>query len=250
MKGLSPDAFALDRTHHPSPFTTHSFPAVLLTDRQAAAFRRRLVDEIRDKGIADERVLGAVGRVPRHRFVPDTGLHRQAYDDVALPIGEGQTISQPFTVARMTELLDVRDGDRVLEVGTGSGYQAAVLAELGARVFSIERHAELLRKTEPVLQSLGLGVRTRVGDGTYGWPGYAPFDAIIVTAGGPTVPSELLDQLRDPAGGKPDARMLIPVGPPRRQILHRITRVRAGSDPDAFADERFDGVVFVPLVRD
>ena len=223
---------------------------MLLTDRQAAAFRRRLVDGLRAKGIADERVLGAIATVPRHRFIPSTGLHRQAYDDVALPIGEKQTISQPFTVARMTELLDVREGDRVLEVGTGSGYQAAVLAELGARVFSVERHAELLRKTDPVLKSLGLSVRTRAGDGTYGWPGYAPFDRVIVTAGGPEVPPELLQQLRDPVSARPDARMLIPVGPPKRQVLHRITRVAPGDGADAFADETFDGVVFVPLVRD
>ena len=223
---------------------------MLLTDRQAAAFRRRLVDDLRAKGIADERVLAAVGRVPRHRFIPSTGLHHQAYDDVALPIGEGQTISQPFTVARMTELLGVRDGERVLEVGTGSGYQAAVLTELGARVFSVERHAELLQKSAPVLKALGLSVRTRVGDGTYGWPGYAPFDGIVVTAGGPEVPAELLAQLRDPAPDRPDARMLIPVGPPKRQVLHRITRVAPGDGPAAFADETFDGVVFVPLVRD
>ncbi|WP_420455571.1 protein-L-isoaspartate(D-aspartate) O-methyltransferase [Rubrivirga sp.] len=219
---------------------------MLLTDRQASAFRRRLVRALRDKGIADERVLDAIGRVPRHRFIPDTGLHRQAYDDVALPIGEGQTISQPFTVARMTELLEVQPGDRVLEVGTGSGYQAAVLAELGARVFSVERHAALLQKTTPVLKALGLSIRTRAGDGTYGWPGYAPFDAIVVTAGGPTVPTELTDQLREPAEGRPDARLLIPVGPPERQALHRITRTGA----DTLADETFDGVVFVPLVRD
>lgn len=222
---------------------------MLLTDRQAARLRARLVEGLRQKGIADERVLEAVGRVPRHRFVRDTSLHRRAYEDVALPIGMDQTISQPFTVARMTELLGVREGERVLEVGTGSGYQAAVLSELGARVFSVERHAELLRETRPTLEALGYDVRTRVGDGTEGWPGYAPFDATIVTAGGPQVPPDLLEQLRPPAEGRPDARMLIPVGPPRHQVLHRITRVAEGAGPEAFTDETFDGVVFVPLVR-
>ena len=187
-----------------SPWAPPASPdSVLLTDRQAAAFRRRLVRDLRDKGIADERVLDAVAQVPRHRFIPDTGLHRKAYDDVALPIGEGQTISQPFTVARMTELLAVQPGDRVLEVGTGSGYQAAILATLGARVFSIERHAALLRKTTPVLKALGVQIRTRAGDGTYGWPALAPFDAIIVTAGGATIPVELTDQLRAPVEAAP-----------------------------------------------
>ena len=219
---------------------------MLLTDRQAAARRADLVALLRDKGIADERVLAAIGAVPRHRFVRDTSLLRQSYDDAALPIGQGQTISQPFTVARMTELLAVRPGERVLEVGTGSGYQAAVLAELGARVFSVERHAALLRRTQPVLKELAPKVRTRVGDGTYGWPGYAPFDAIIVTAGGAEVPQELVDQLRDPAEGKPDARMLIPVGPGDRQVLHRLTKTAPGT----VQSETFDGVLFVPLVRD
>lgn len=219
---------------------------MLLTDRQASARRADLVALLRDKGIADERVLAAIGTVPRHRFVRDTSLLRQAYDDAALPIGDGQTISQPFTVARMTELLAIQPGERVLEVGTGSGYQAAVLAELGARVFSIERHAALLKRTEPVLKKLGVRVRTRAGDGTYGWPGYAPFDAIIVTAGGPDVPKELVDQLRDPVEGKPDARLLIPIGPPRDQKLYRLVK----TEPGTIAAESFDGVSFVPLVRD
>lgn len=218
---------------------------MLLTDRQAAAFRQRLVRDLRDKGIADERVLDAIAQVPRHRFIPDDGLHWQAYDDVALPIGEGQTISQPFTVARMTELLDIQPRDRILEVGTGSGYQAAILVTLGARVFSIERHSKLLRKTTPVLKALGLDVRTQAGDGTYGWPALSPFDAIIVTAGGPTIPAELTDQLREPVPGRADARMLIPVGPPTQQVLHRITR----TGPEALTDETFNDVLFVPLVR-
>ena len=217
-----------------------------LSDRRAATLRDNLVTLLRQRGIADERVLAAIGTVPRHAFVPDTGLHHQAYDDAALPIGQGQTISQPSTVARMTELLAIQPGDRVLEIGTGSGYQAAVLAELGARVFSVERHAALLARTVPVLERLGLRVRTRAGDGTYGWPAYAPYDAIIVTAGGPNVPKELVDQLREPVEGKPDARMLIPVGPPEQQTLYRVTK----TEPDAITAEPFDGVLFVPLIRD
>ena len=215
----------------------------MLTDRAAARRRAALVDGLRAKGIADERVLAAVGEVPRHEFVPDSSLLAQAYDDVALPIGLGQTISQPFTVARMTELLGVRPGDRVLEVGTGSGYQAAVLVALGARVFSVERHAPILARTTETLARLGLRVRTRAGDGTRGWPAYAPFDAVVVTAGGPAVPPDLVAQLRDPAPPRPDARLVIPVGPPDRQVLHRITRAAGRLET-----ETFDGVVFVPLV--
>ena len=214
-----------------------------LSDRVAARRRAGLVAALRTKGIADERVLGAVGAVPRHAFVPDSSLLAQAYDDVALPIGLGQTISQPFTVARMTELLEVRDGDRVLEVGTGSGYQAAVLAALGARVFSVERHAPILARTDQTLARLGVRVRTRAGDGTRGWPAYAPFDAVVVTAGGPAVPPDLVAQLREPAPPRPDARLVIPVGPPDRQVLHRVTRTAGGVEA-----ETFDGVVFVPLV--
>ena len=216
-----------------------------LTDRQAARRRAELVDLLRPH-VADARVLEALGAVPRHEFVPDRSLWRRAYEDVALPIGLGQTISQPRTVARMTEELAVRPGERVLEVGTGSGYQAAVLVALGARVFSVERHAPLLRQTEGVFRRLGLRVRTRAGDGTRGWPGYAPFDAIVVTAGGPSVPDELVEQLRDPVEGKPDARLLIPVGPPDRQVLTRLTK----TGPDTVTRESFDGVLFVPLVRD
>lgn len=219
---------------------------MLLTNRQAETFRARLVRDLREAGIRDERVLDAVRAVPRHLFVPDDSVRRRAYEDVALPIGLGQTISQPRTVARMTELLDVRPGDRVLEVGTGSGYQAAILVALGARVFSVERHAPILRRTAALLHDLGIRVRTKAGDGTLGWPAYAPFDAIVVTAGGPEVPPALVDQLRPPVPGRPDARLLIPVGPPDRQRLHRITRVGEAET----ASETFDGVVFVPLVSD
>ena len=212
------------------------------SDWLLARQRARLVDALRAKGIADERVLAAIGAVPRHELMD--GMQQRAYRDEALPIGLRQTISQPFTVARMTELLAPEPGERILEVGTGSGYQAAVLEELGARVFSVERHAALLARTAATLQRLGYRVRTRAGDGTYGWPGYAPFAGIVVTAGG-AVPDELLAQLREPRPGRRDARMVIPVGPPERQALHRITRTGAAS----YETEVFDPVLFVPLVR-
>jgi len=208
--------------------------------------RRQLVEHLRQKGIADERVLAAIGVVPRHEFIPDSGLHHQAYDDLALPISLKQTISQPFTVARMTELAAIQPGDRVLEVGTGSGYQAAILVEMGARVFSVERHAPILDRTKALFRQLEIRVPTRLGDGSRGWPAYAPYDAILVTAGGAIVPDELVGQLRPPKEGRPDARMIIPVGSAKNQVLHRITRVAE----DKLTTETFDGVVFVPLVRD
>ena len=210
------------------------------TEKRAA----RLVATLREKGVRDERVLAAIAAVPRHRFV-EPALRPRAYADEALPIGLGQTISQPFTVAVMTELLGVAPGDRVLEVGTGSGYQAAVLVALGARVFSVERHAPILARTTALFEALGLRVRTRVGDGHFGWPALAPFDAIVVTAGGPAVPAALVEQLRAPAAGRADARLVLPVGPPERQTLHRITRTGAATT----TDEALHDVLFVPFVR-
>ena len=220
---------------------------MLRTDRR----RARLVAALRAKGIGDERVLAAIGRIPRHEFVRDGALRHQAYDDVALPIGDEQTISQPFTVAAMTTLARVRPGDRVLEVGTGSGYQAAVLAELGARVFSVERHKTLLATTDPLLARLGYRVRTRAGDGTKGWPALAPFDAILVTAGG-ALPPALVEQLRAPeparAGGpRPGGRLVIPLGTRGAMRLHRITRT--GPGPDEVSDEALMPVSFVPLIE-
>ncbi|MFN3597508.1 MAG: protein-L-isoaspartate(D-aspartate) O-methyltransferase [Rubricoccaceae bacterium] len=214
------------------------------TDRR----RARLLDAIRAAGVADERVLAALATLPREAFIPDSALHARAYDDAALPIGEGQTISQPSTVAYMTALLDVRPDERILEIGTGSGYQAAVLCALGARVFSVERHASLLRRTEGVLARLGYRVRTRLGDGTRGWPAYAPFDGILVTAGGAEAPPDLLAQLREPREGRPDARMIIPLGGRAQQTLYRITRIGAGDGPEAFRYEPLAPVRFVPLV--
>lgn len=216
--------------------------------RTYARQRADLVEELRKKGIHDERVLAAIAAVPRHRFIRDTSLHGQAYDDVALPIGLDQTISQPFTVAYQTVLLGPQPGERILEVGTGSGYQAAVLAELGARVFSVERHRDLYERTRALLAELGYRVRTRLGDGTRGWPALAPFDGIIVTAGGRAVPPALLDQLRAPADGpsgpRPGGRLVIPVGSEEGQRMLRITR----TGPDAFREESFAEFRFVPLV--
>ncbi len=167
--------------------------------------RRNLVEVIRTKGISNEKVLKAIEKVPRHFFLPN-GLERLAYEDQALPIDDGQTISQPYTVAFQTQLLQVERGMKVLEIGTGSGYQAAVLAELGAKVFSIERIQRLHRNAQYVLNELGYKCNLFLGDGYLGKPAYAPFDRIIVTAGAEEIPQTLVDQLA--VGG----RMVIPVG--------------------------------------
>jgi protein-L-isoaspartate(D-aspartate) O-methyltransferase len=214
--------------------------------------RARLVDELREQGLRDERVLTAVGRVERHRFV-DAALRPRAYQDEALPIGRGQTISQPFTVAYQTMLLDVRAGDRVLEVGTGSGYQAAVLCELGARVFSVERHAPLLKRTDRLVEELGYRVVTRAGDGTHGWPDYAPFDGIVVTAGAGGVPEPLLKQLRPPGDASGDGasrggRLVVPVGDTEGQRMARFTRTGPGAAPEHYDREDFRSFRFVPLI--
>ncbi len=213
--------------------------------RSYARQRHALVALLREKGIADERVLRAVEAVPRHEFV-DPALRHRAYHDAALPIGLHQTISQPFTVAYQTSLLSVEAGDRVLEVGTGSGYQAAILCELGVRVLSVERHEELLERTRALLDRLGYRVLTRLGDGTLGWSGSAPFDAIVVTAGGTAIPDPLLEQLRLPEPERAGGRLVIPVGEADRQTMLRITR----TGPDTFEREELMDCRFVPLVSD
>lgn len=194
--------------------------------------------QLRLRGIRDERVLAAMGNVPRERFVPEFD-RSQAYADGALPIDAGQSISQPYMVARMTELLAVRPGDRVLEIGTGSGYQAAILANLGARVLSFERHAELAAEARRRLELLGFAdaVEIRVADGSLGDPTASAFDGIVVTAAAPSIPGALLEQLAE--GG----RLVIPVGSRDRQQL--VVATRHGDD----WDQRSDGeCVFVPLV--
>lgn len=214
--------------------------------KENARYQRRragLVAELQQKGITDERVLHAIAAVPRHRFVEDAFVNR-AYNDEALPIGLNQTISQPYTVAFQTQLLDVQPGDRILEIGTGSGFQAAVLCELGARVFSIERHRALYTRTKALLHTLGYRVQTRCGDGTLGWASYAPFDGIIVTAGAADVPPALLDQLRRPDGNHRGGSLVIPVGNKKGQYMNCLTC----TGPDTFARETFQSFRFVPLV--
>ena len=196
--------------------------------------------QMRRRDITDERVLQAMGRVPRHEFVPETYLDR-AYADDPLPIGYGQTISQPYIVALMTQLLELKEGDRVLEIGTGSGYQAAVLAELTAEVYTIEIIQDLADQAKERLERLEYtNIRTRHADGYYGWEEHAPFDAIIVTAAPDHVPQPLVKQLTD--GG----RLVIPVGPPGfYQVLWKI--VRKG---DEIISRRMLDVAFVPFTGD
>jgi protein-L-isoaspartate(D-aspartate) O-methyltransferase len=194
--------------------------------------------QLESRGIRDPRVLEAMAELPREAFVPQAP-GSMAYDDRALPIDAGQTISQPFMVARMTELLEVEPGDRILEVGTGSGYQAAVLARLGARVTSIERIAGLAESARRHLLDEGIaGVEVRVGDGSTGDPGGSPWDGIVVTAAAPEVPAPLREQL---AVG---ARLVIPVGPRQQQDLLVVER-RAEDEWNQWSD---GPVVFVPLV--
>jgi protein-L-isoaspartate(D-aspartate) O-methyltransferase len=200
--------------------------------------RRCLVEELRARGIQDERVLGAMAIVPRERFL-DRPFAVRAYEDSALPIGEGQTISQPYTVAYQTQALELKAGEKVLEIGTGSGYQTAVLAQLGVRVFTIERHVALLEAARKRLESLGFHrIISRAGDGTRGWPEYAPFDAILVTAGAPDVPESLAKQL-SPDGG----RMVIPIGGQRSQKMYLVKK----NGEELTATELAD-FAFVPLI--
>lgn len=180
--------------------------------------REELVDKLSNKGIDDIFVLKAIGEVERHKFVPHAMKHH-AYEDVALPIGFGQTISQPYTVALMTQELKVKPDNKILEIGTGSGYQAAILNKMGASVYSIERQLDILHNTQKLFDDLGIRVYTKYGDGTLGWDEYSPFDGIIVTAGSPSVPETLKKQLA--VGG----RLVIPVGTRNSQKLIVIAKI-------------------------
>jgi len=217
------------------------------SDRKFRRQREELVDTLRSRGIQNERVLEAIGSVPRHEFV-DPALRDRAYADEALPIGLNQTISQPFTVAYQTSLLRPKLNDRILEVGTGSGYQAAVLGEMETRVFSIERHEALLERARKILDDLEYSTRTKCNDGTKGWPAFAPYDGIVVTAAAPKIPPALLRQLREPSNenGKPGGRLVIPVGGRGGQTMIRVTRT--GTGPHGYDREEFHSFRFVPLV--
>jgi protein-L-isoaspartate(D-aspartate) O-methyltransferase len=210
---------------------------VSLSDRKYKQRRSALADQIREKGIKDERVIEAIRTVPRHVMV-DTAFESRAYEDTALPIGSGQTISQPYTVAVQTELLQVKEGSRILEIGTGSGYQAAVLCQMGAEVYSVERQDELYHRAKKLLQKLGFRPHLKLGDGTLGWNAYAPYDGIVVTAGAPVVPEDLVKQLS--VGG----RLVVPVGNQESQVMIRITRV----SEDIYEEEQFKHFKFVPLI--
>lgn len=203
--------------------------------------RQKMVDsQLRSRGIRNNDVLRLMEKIPRHLFI-DEGLLDRAYSDGPLPIGERQTISQPYMVALMTEALQLGGNEKVLEIGTGSGYQTAILAELSDRVLSIERFASLAAKAKKILESLNYyNVLIRVGDGTYGWVEEAPFNAIIVTAGSPDLPEPLKKQLA------PGGRLVIPVGDRNVQTLLRVTRMSA--DPDDIRTEDLGGCRFVDLV--
>jgi len=200
--------------------------------------RKKLVEEIEKKGIHDKKVLDSINKVPRHLFM-DSGFIEFSYKDQAFPIGAGQTISQPFTVAFQTQLLEIQKNDKVLEIGTGSGYQAAILIELGAKVYTIERQRELYLNAQALLFDLGYKAQYFFGDGYEGQPSYGPFDKILITAGAPQVPEKLKEQLK--IGGK----MVVPVGDSNLQIMTLVDR----TGENEFSITEHGGFIFVPMVK-
>jgi protein-L-isoaspartate(D-aspartate) O-methyltransferase len=200
--------------------------------------RRRLVEELKSKGIVDVSVLNAINKIPRHFFF-ETAFEKHAYEDKAFPIGEGQTISQPYTVAFQTQLLKIKKDDKILEIGTGSGYQSSVLLDLGVKLYSIERHKPLSDKAVKQVAKMGYHKgQFFVGDGTKGMAAYAPYDGIIVTAGAPLVPTDLVKQLK--VGGK----LIIPVGDDNKQKMIRLTKI----SEKEIQKEEFGVFSFVPLI--
>jgi protein-L-isoaspartate(D-aspartate) O-methyltransferase len=201
--------------------------------------RKKLVEGLRSKGIRDEKILEAIGSIPRHYFL-DPAFDDWAYKDVAFPIEADQTISQPYTVAMQTWLLDVKPREKILEIGTGSGYQACILAYLGAKVYTIERQEKLYIKTSDFLPDIGYGsIRTLLGDGYKGAPRFAPFDKILITAGAPYIPQDLVDQLK--VGGY----LVVPLGKGEIQEMIRLTKV----DENKVKKEKFGSYRFVPLLK-
>ncbi len=201
--------------------------------------RRKLATEVRSKGIKDERILEAIEKIPRHFFL-DSSFVEFAYQDKPFPIGSGQTISQPYTVAFQTELLEIEKGDKVLEIGTGSGYQACILLELGGRVYSIERHYALYVKTKKLLGQMKYSPKLYYGDGYKGLPAFAPFDKILVTAAAPSIPEALIQQL------KPGGMMVIPVGKANTQVMKKIYK----TGPDSYEEKDCGHFRFVPMLGD
>jgi protein-L-isoaspartate(D-aspartate) O-methyltransferase len=199
--------------------------------------RLELVESLEKKGITDKSFLDAMRDVEREKFIP-SGVRSHSYMDIALPIGYGQTISQPYTIGVMTQALNVKRGDKVLEIGTGSGYQAALLEKMGAKVYSIERHFDIYNKSVKRFDKLRIRVHCKHGDGTIGWEEYAPFDKIIVTAGSPGVPEQLKKQLAI------DGKMVIPVGNKFSQTLQVLTK----HSDDEFEVEDIPEFAFVPLI--
>ncbi len=200
--------------------------------------RQKLVDELRAKGISDESILEAINKIPRHAFM-DSGFINFSYKDKAFPIGAGQTISQPYTVAFQTQLLELKKGEKVLEVGTGSGYQTAVLLELSAKVYTIERQRDLYLKSQVLLPKLGYHPFFFYGDGYEGLPTYGPFDKILITAGAPDIPAKLLTQLKD--GGL----MVVPIGSTKAQTM----TVMRKTGEKSFEKTEYGEFVFVPLLK-
>jgi len=200
--------------------------------------RKKMLTRLQEKGILDETVLGAMGRVPRHLFYFDSTFADKAYEDIAFQIGDGQTISHPYTVAMQTQLLHVQAGEKILEIGTGSGYQTAVLLELGAKVFSIERQKNLFDKTKALLPSIGYEAKLFYGDGYKGLPAFAPFDKIIVTCGAPELPELILDQL------KISGIAVIPLGSGEQVMT---TYVKTADNQ--YHKEEFGDFRFVPMLQ-
>lgn len=244
MELMAADEFSQFETYLKSPvtmpvlvLTSFTFAAMMIDTFRHQGLRKKLVENLSAKGINSETVLNAIGRVPRHLFM-DNAFLEFAYEDKAFPIDCQQTISQPYTVAYQTQLLLLNKGEKVLEIGTGSGYQASILHECGARVYSIERHKSLFEATRKRLNELNYNVKSFFGDGFKGLPSFAPFDKILITCGAPEIPEALLDQLK--TGGL----MVVPVGPLSEQVMTIVIK-KNNSEKEIIELDKFR---FVPML--